>query len=581
MKQKERPLLTIGMIFKNEIRCLERCLEALKPLREAFPCELILADTGSTDGSREIAARYADVLFDFPWVENFSAARNAVMDRANGKWYLTIDADEYLSADIEELERFLRLADTRKWELGAVVQRNYKTRDMTGDYTDAMVLRLARMSTGVRYEGRIHEAWPLGGRGRVRIQGLAHMILHHDGYVGLNEEQGRAKRERNLKLLREELKSDPQSLRAWLQYIESGNREDDFLDAIRQASRLVEKKCPGWKDWGAAIFRHAVWAAMDRELPEVREWIERARKWFPDSLFTRIDVEYAAMHDSMNRKDYTEAIYRGKGALKALEEYHAGRGEQRELLYDSLLAASAEREQDICACLAEAGLLETKEPKKLKWLLAENWDGGLLTARVLAHAIKCGICFPLAETSLYIEEMQEMAARLAGEPEELWLALERLVRDSDAQERRRGQARVEHAEDLKKLAWLQSLASAAVQVWEWGQAVQRVEETVEAGEMAKAGLQLARFYAWTEREFLPRFYAWEFEQKEMLRFLPSSHQFGWHCARAFEALDAGDREAYVQELEQGAATCESMRDMAEFLLEREDDFLGQRTSGRL
>ena len=50
-------LLSIGMIVKNEIRCLEKCLKALEPLRTAIPCELVIADTGSNDGTRENAAR--------------------------------------------------------------------------------------------------------------------------------------------------------------------------------------------------------------------------------------------------------------------------------------------------------------------------------------------------------------------------------------------------------------------------------------------------------------------------------------------------------------------------------------------
>ena len=100
MNNEMHPLLTIGMIFKNDIRCLERCLKALEPLRKALSCELVMADTGSVDGSREIAERYADVIFDFPWKDDFSAARNAVMSRASGKWYLTVDTDEYLDEDI-------------------------------------------------------------------------------------------------------------------------------------------------------------------------------------------------------------------------------------------------------------------------------------------------------------------------------------------------------------------------------------------------------------------------------------------------------------------------------------------------
>ena len=71
----QKPVLSICMIFKNEIRCLERCMKSLQPLRDAVACELVMADTGSTDGSREIAERYADVLFDFPWTLPLPAMR--------------------------------------------------------------------------------------------------------------------------------------------------------------------------------------------------------------------------------------------------------------------------------------------------------------------------------------------------------------------------------------------------------------------------------------------------------------------------------------------------------------------------
>ncbi len=35
-------ILSIGIIFKNDIRCIERCLKALQPLRDAVPCELVM-----------------------------------------------------------------------------------------------------------------------------------------------------------------------------------------------------------------------------------------------------------------------------------------------------------------------------------------------------------------------------------------------------------------------------------------------------------------------------------------------------------------------------------------------------------
>ena len=104
-----QPLLSIGMIVKNEERCLEKCLKALEPLRQAIPCELVIADTGSTDKTREIASKYADILFDFEWINDFSVARNAVMDKCSGKWYLAIDADEYLVSSPQEIIDFSTL----------------------------------------------------------------------------------------------------------------------------------------------------------------------------------------------------------------------------------------------------------------------------------------------------------------------------------------------------------------------------------------------------------------------------------------------------------------------------------------
>ena len=115
-----KPLLSIGIIFKNEIRCLERCLKSLEPLREEFPCELVMA-------------------------------------RCSGEWYLTLDADEWLGEDNRLLERFLR--DNKRPELAAALTvRNYISA-VGGTYTDFLGIRLLRMSTGLRYTGAIHERW--------------------------------------------------------------------------------------------------------------------------------------------------------------------------------------------------------------------------------------------------------------------------------------------------------------------------------------------------------------------------------------------------------------------------------------
>ena len=64
--------VSVCIIAKNEEKFIEDCLKHLKP----FGMEIIVADTGSTDRTKEIAQQYADKVVDFEWVKDFSAARN-------------------------------------------------------------------------------------------------------------------------------------------------------------------------------------------------------------------------------------------------------------------------------------------------------------------------------------------------------------------------------------------------------------------------------------------------------------------------------------------------------------------------
>ena len=215
-----KPLLSIGIIFKNEIRCLERCLKSLENLRKAIPCELVMADTGSDDGSRAVAEKYADILFDFPWVDDFSAARNAVMDRCSGEWHLSIDADEWLDEDVSQLVGFLE-RKTHPELVGGLTVRNYFTTD-DSLHSEFLGLRLAYMPAGLRYMGAIHEFLDFPDTGTLYIYPIS-TILHHDGYVMLNDgsEAGREKLRRNMRLLKKELEEDPENLRILVQCVES------------------------------------------------------------------------------------------------------------------------------------------------------------------------------------------------------------------------------------------------------------------------------------------------------------------------------------------------------------------------
>ncbi len=373
-----KPFLSIGIIFKNEIRCLERCLKSLAPLREAVPCELVMADTGSDDGSREIAEKYADIIFDFHWINDFAAARNAVMDRCSGRWYLTMDADEWLDEDVKELSTFLRSNNRKDLDVCTVVIRNYAEADNFEEYNDFLTIRMLRMSTKIRYEGAVHELWRGPEDGFVN-KTLSHTILHHDGYVGLNDESGKAKRRRNQELLEAQLEQDPENVRLLLQYIESSRPDPQHVDYIRRGVAAVEEKKEGWQAFGPAVFRYAVLAARDNDLPEGDEWTARAMELFPDSFYSRIDIAFLAFINCWEKKRFAECIPWGEMYMAALEDHDAGRGDQVALRVSTLLGTTHQWRQKMLTSMAVA-YREEDQPAQAVRLLekVEALDGDLV-----------------------------------------------------------------------------------------------------------------------------------------------------------------------------------------------------------
>ena len=82
------------MIVKDEEALLKQCLDTIYPQVD----EIIVVDTGSTDQTKAIAGAVDKVtLYDFPWVEDFSAARNFATSKATKDWIFSVDADEIVS----------------------------------------------------------------------------------------------------------------------------------------------------------------------------------------------------------------------------------------------------------------------------------------------------------------------------------------------------------------------------------------------------------------------------------------------------------------------------------------------------
>ncbi len=96
--------ISLCMIVKNEEAILARCLDTVADLVE----EIIIVDTGSTDATKKIAAKYTDKIFDFKWIDDFSAARNFAFSKATQEYIYTADADEVINEENREKFRILK-----------------------------------------------------------------------------------------------------------------------------------------------------------------------------------------------------------------------------------------------------------------------------------------------------------------------------------------------------------------------------------------------------------------------------------------------------------------------------------------
>lgn len=88
-----RPTVSAVMIVKDA-QTLARCLTSL----QGWVDEIVVVDTGSTDGTVAVAESFGATIGHFAWVDDFSAARNHALSLATSEWVLVIDADETSSS---------------------------------------------------------------------------------------------------------------------------------------------------------------------------------------------------------------------------------------------------------------------------------------------------------------------------------------------------------------------------------------------------------------------------------------------------------------------------------------------------
>lgn len=165
--------ISLCMIVKNEEDVIGRCLESIFDLVD----EIIIVDTGSSDKTKEIASKYTDKIYDFEWIDDFSAARNYSFSLASCSYCMWFDADDIMTE--ENRKMFTQLKTELTNETNAVMMKYNTGFDEKGNVTFSYYReRIVKNDIGLQWIGAVHEVIATTGNTIYSECAVSHKKLH-------------------------------------------------------------------------------------------------------------------------------------------------------------------------------------------------------------------------------------------------------------------------------------------------------------------------------------------------------------------------------------------------------------------
>lgn len=169
--------ISLCMIVKNEAATIERCLRSVASATD----EIIIVDTGSTDQTKELVRQFTDKIYDFPWIDDFAAARNAAFSHASQEYILWLDADDILLPN--DLEKLLLLKQNADRTVDSYIMHYNVSFDENGNVVSTLGRnRLVKRSKNFQWIGAVHECLAVGGKVTETDISITHKKEHHDTY---------------------------------------------------------------------------------------------------------------------------------------------------------------------------------------------------------------------------------------------------------------------------------------------------------------------------------------------------------------------------------------------------------------
>ncbi len=231
---KSKIKLTIGILVSNNIKYIRKALDSIQPLLKAIPSELIVIDTvgnDKSDGSIEVAKEYTDKVFHFDWIDDFAAARNAILEHAKGEWFMYFDDDECFDS-VNEFIEFFKSNECDRYCYATFYSRDYYS---DNDYKMNLTGRMIKRTPKTRFVGIIHEHYNVAYGPIKEFK----TFTHHYGYLYETKEQKEKKNARNIFLLEKELMLEGPNVWTCAHLVKQ-MFYNNIEDAVKKSSEFLE-----------------------------------------------------------------------------------------------------------------------------------------------------------------------------------------------------------------------------------------------------------------------------------------------------------------------------------------------------
>lgn len=310
--EKQKTGISVSMIVKNEEKMLSGCLESIKDIAD----EIIIVDTGSTDKTKEIALSYGAKVYDFEWIDDFSAARNYSLKHCKGDWILYLDADERLENESkEELLRVIRTKDNNIGGYICIIQSAHSRLDGSSELHRGGYPRLFKNFgyPSIHFKGRVHEQITPSIISLDKVFVMTDIKIEHLGYNQPREVM-ESKIKRNYKMLLAHIKEEPTYGYAWYQLGQTLAQMKIFNEA--EESIRFALKCGDLSDsiYASATATLAQLTGSQKKFSEALYWAEESLKKAPEQLYSISLKAHALLY--LNRLEEAEHYFKLLAKLK-------------------------------------------------------------------------------------------------------------------------------------------------------------------------------------------------------------------------------------------------------------------------